>query len=365
MSTEVYFRTPDGILLTVINNYVRLEYARGEGQVGYLYLDVDPAHFDEKLLQLNARLEPWRTVGANPPYLDGETVYFLQDWGWVMGSDGSETLRLECLDANMLLDHKIIAYAAGSSDAEQTDEIDDMAKDIVRHNLGADCTDTLRNLGIGVLTVQADATAGTSITKGFARRKVLTVLQELAAESLQKALYMTFDIVYTGATTLEFRVYTGQRGINHGRTSASPVVISRERLNFEEPALWERHSQEHNYIYAGGQGVEAARVVKTASTAAALGINRREYWIDARMSDLDAAVQSEADGALYEHRNRKTLTGRIVDTAGCQDGVNFRWGDLVYAEYRGMGYDAHLDVMHVTCTMGTETRDNQIRGEAI
>jgi hypothetical protein len=263
-----------------------------------------------------------------------------------------------------LLDNKIVAYAAGSAKAEITNEIDDMMKTIVRDNLGADCTDALRNLGTSVLTVQADATLAPSTTKGMSRRNVLSTLQELAQGSYQGGTYLAFDVVYTSASTLEFRTYTGQRGINHGRTSASPVIISRERRNLEEPALWERHSAERNYIYAGGQGIETERVVKTSSTAAALGINRREIWIDARNTDVEAAVQEEADYAVYENRYKRTLTGKIIDTSGCMDGVHYRYGDIVYAEYRGMGYDAHMDAMHVTITGGAEVRENYIKGVA-
>jgi hypothetical protein len=363
MSTQIYYRDPAGNLQTIIQNFVSLEYARAENKIGYLNLALDPAQFDTRLLRENARLEPWRSVGGNSAYLDGESVFFLRNWGYEINSDGSEIIRLECFDGNYLLDAPIVAYAAGSAQAERTNEIDDMMKSIIRDNLGADATDTARNLGVSVLTVQADTSLAPSTTKSFSRRNVLSVLQELATESLQQGVYLSFDVVYTGSTTLEFRTFTGQRGTNHGKASASPVVISRERKNFEEPKLWERHADERNYIYAGGQGEKAARVIKTASTVDALGINRREFWVDARQADVDAAVQADANAALGLYRAKKTLTGKIIDTDGCRDGLHYQYGDKVYAEYRGQGYDAHLDMMHVTIQAGQETRYNQIRAE--
>jgi hypothetical protein len=94
MSTQIYYRDPAGNLQTIIQNFVSLEYARAENKIGYLNLALDPAQFDTRLLRENARLEPWRSVGGNSAYLDGESVFFLRNWGYDINSDGSEIILM-------------------------------------------------------------------------------------------------------------------------------------------------------------------------------------------------------------------------------------------------------------------------------
>jgi hypothetical protein len=374
MTTQFYLRDPQGNLLTIFQNLVRAEYARGENKTGYMYLDFDPSSIDATLFRLDARIEPWRTIGGLAPYLDGETVFFVRKWGWSMDASGREIFRIYAEDANYLLDSRIVAYDSTSAyaNSDSTDQGDDLMKGLVRQSLGVDATDTARRINTW-LTVAADLSLAPGITKAFARNLISTVLNEIAAESFQQGTYLVYDIVYTGPTTLEFRTYTTQRGNNHGRTSGQTVVISRERKNFEEPSFVEDHENEITYVYAGGQDTGANREVLTATNTVAVGqspFNRRELWVDARAVDnpdktkMTAAIQSEANAALQENRARKTLTGRIIDTEGCQDGVHYRYGDIVYAEYRGQGYDAHINMLHVTIEGGRETRENQIRAEA-
>lgn len=368
MTTQIYLRDSPGTLQTIISNFSRLEYARAENKVGWLELTLDPANFDTRLLRLDARLEPWRQVGANPPYLDGETVFFLRRWRRTVDSRGKESIHLYCQDANYLLSGRNVAYASGSAQASKaTTAADDVMKAIVRENLGALATDTYRSAAATMFTVQADLTLAPTTSKDFSRRQVIDVLQEIASDSLQQGTNLSFDVVYAGPTTLEFRTYTGQRGINHGKTSGNQVLISRDRKNMEEPELTEDHVDEFNYIYAGGQGNGADRTICTAGNTAAIyasWFGRREKFIDARNTATTAAVQAEANAALQSNRAKRTLTGKIIDTNGCMDGVHYRWGDIVCAEAWGQGFDAHLDVMHVTIEGGKETRENQIRGEA-
>jgi hypothetical protein len=370
MPTQLYLRDPFGSLQTIISNFSRLEYGRAENKVGFLTLDLDP-NANPALLSLfrvDAILEPWRQVGANAPYLDGESVFFLRKKGRAIDGQGREVIRLTAYDANYLLDGHNAAYSAGAAQVTKASvALDNMMKAAVRENLGALATDTTRDLSAR-LTVQADLTLAPTSNKDFSRRQILTTLQEMANDSLQKGTYLAFDVVYVSPGVLEFRTYTGQRGVNHGRTSGNQVLISRERKNFELPELIEDHTEEYNYIYAGGQGVGSDRVICTATNAAAVGLspwNRREKFIDARNTATTASVQAEADAGLQANRARKTLTGEIIDTAGCLDGVHYRWGDVVYAEAWGDGFDAHLNALHVTIENGRETRVNQIRGEAV
>ncbi len=366
MSTQLIVRDPLGNIQSVLSNFSRLEYMRSLNKTGWLQIDFDPARVDTKLFRLDTRIEPWRTVGATAPYLDGETVYFVRKLGYRIDRSGREVFTVRCLDANMIVDGAIVAYASDTAQASKTDNCDDMMKAIVRENLGASSTDTTRSLA-AYMTVQADLSLCASITKEFSRRNVGEILRDLANDSfVENGVTLAYDVVYTSPTMLEFRTYANRRGVDHSRTSAQPVIISRERRNLEEPELIEDHETEYTYVYAGGQGIGSARVVKTASAApsilSASPFSRRELWVDARNTSTDAAVQSEANVALQYGRYKMSLTGTIVDVEGCLDGVQYRWGDVVYSEYRGIGFDnAHLSAMHATIENGRETRENFLR----
>jgi hypothetical protein len=367
MSIQLHIRDAFGTMLTSMADYVRLEYIRSEGKVGWLQLDLDPSAVDERIWRLDNRIEPWRQVGANTPYLDGETVFFVRQWGWKIDQAGREVYRIKAYDPNFILSGRIDAYPSGNDAARIiATKADNAIKDVISDNLGATSTDTARNMA-SFMTIAGDLGLGPNIDKEFSHRVILDVLQEICENSKQAGTYLTWDIVYTSPTMLEFRTYTGQRGLDHGSTSGQPVIVSRNARNLEEPEAYEDHSNEYTYIYAGGQGVGVSRVEKTAASNNQYlsPFNRRELWIDARQSSLDDSVTAEAKAGLSANAYKQVFAGRIIDTDGCQYGVHYRFGDIVWAEYRGKGYSAHISTIHVTMEEGRETFENLLSVEVL
>jgi hypothetical protein len=369
--TYILVRDQFGNILTTVRNWHRLEYFRKENTVGYLYLDLDPSQVDPLVfsnLQVDYRLEPWRQVGGNVPYLDGETIFFLRKWGYSIDSQGRERFRLECRDPLYILEGHNCAYSDDDGMATISSlPAEDAIKTIVDEQMGAAAIDTTRDLTT-YMTIEAVGLtpAGPTVTEyQYSRRQILSVLQDLADYSLENGTYLIFDIVYVTATLLQFRTYQSQRGVNHGSDSGDIVAISRERKNLEEPELMEDHTDEWTYIYAGGHGDGESQIVKTATNTTELGLspfNRREKWISSNAS-TDNAVQADADLGLMTYRPKNVLSGKIIDVPGCLDGIHYRWGDRVYAEYRGKGFNAHLNTMHVTIEEGKETRENHFVSE--
>jgi hypothetical protein len=362
---ELRVSDPFGVARAPIANYSKLEYKRAEGQVGILILDLDPNTPILGGLKLDYRLEPWRTAGNGAPYLDGDSPFYLRSIGRKTNADGSQVMTLVAYDANYLLKGANVAYFKGDAEATKTaTAADDVMKAIVRENRGSLADDTARSFAT-YMTVQADLTAAPVTTKEISRRPVLDILNELAAESLKGGTYLTFDTVRVDATTLEFRTYTGQRGVNHGSTGSQRVTL-REGQNLQEVEIVEDHTEEITVVYAGGTGTGDKVTVKTATNTAALGLspfNRREKWITVNSSDGDT-IQSAANAELSACRARKTFAGKLKDIDGCQEGVHFQFGDLLYVEDNdGQGYDAHYNSLHVTIEGGLETRDSQIRAE--
>ena len=103
MTHIIRWLDPNGAPLTVLKDFTRLEYLRAEGKVGWLKLDLDPLAIDTSLLRVNMRLEPWRSTFSTTPYLDGDSQFFLQSWGWKTDAQGVERLHLEAYDGNFIV----------------------------------------------------------------------------------------------------------------------------------------------------------------------------------------------------------------------------------------------------------------------
>lgn len=361
---QVYYRLPTGELMEVFRDFHKLEYGRKHNDVGFLRLDLRP-DYDTSIFRDDARLEVWRQVGASAPYLDGESIFFLRSWGFATDENGREVIHLEAVDAVALLRDRIVAYPAGSSYASKTGDADNIMRAIVRENLGTLASDTARV--VSGLTVQADGGALPSVTKAFAWRNVLAVLQELAEDAYQQGTYASFDVVYTGPASLEFRAYANARSQEHGKNSGNTIIFSREAGNLSSPILSYDGIDERNYVYVGGQGEESARQIVTRSSRRILAspYSRKELFVSATNSTTEDALYAEGRAAVFANRRRVSLSGYLRDTDSCQYGVHYRYGDRVVAQYRGAAMDAHVDAFAITVTeSGAETLQIAVHGEA-
>ena len=209
---------------------------------------------------------------------------------------------------------------------------------------------------------------GAAITKAFAYRNVLTVLQEICEVAQEKNnVWLGFDVVRTAPGAFEFRTYTGQRGQNHGRASGDPRLVGKQYGNLSEATFGTYHADERNCVLVAGQGEEAARVLVTRTNAARMGAskwNRREYFKDSRDEETTAGLEADGDAALDEFRPRQVLTGTIHDTPGMQYNIHYQFGDVLSAEAFGYRVDCHVGSVRVKVDQdGGEQLDIKLRGE--
>jgi len=346
-----------------INAFSAIEYVKTLNAIGSLVVDIPRGLYQFDQFAVGDILEVWREKNGVLE-LQNETAYFLQDWEFRTGQKGDEFIRLMASDANWLLDTAIVYASAGSADASMSDYPDDMMKAIVNTQLGLSSPYSARRK----LSVAPDLSAGgASITKAFAYRNVLNVLIEIAALAGEGGVFLAFDVVRTQPATFEFRTYTGQRGINHGRTSGDPRLVGKQYGNLSEATFGVYHANERNYIYVGGQGEEAARTIVQRSNTARIGAskwNRRELFVDSRQNELTASLNAEGDAALDEFKPRKVLTGRLRDTPGMQYGVHYGFGDILSAEAFGFHVDCHVASVRVRVDQDNgEQIDIRLRGE--
>ena len=362
MRYQVDWYTDAGVKKGVIQAFTSLEYVRTENTIGSMILTIPRQLMRYEDFAVGQLFEIWREKHGSLE-LQNDTAYFLQDWQFYTDREGREYIQLFATDANWLLDTAIVWAYAGSAQAEKTGKPDDMMKAIVREQLGESAVAERRKL-----TVQNNVGAGgASITKAFAYRNVLTVLQELSDIANENGVYLAFDVVRTGPATFQFRTYAGQRGTNHSRTSGDPRLVGKQYGNLSEAAFGTFHSDERNWVLVAGQGEEDARMTVQRYNSSRIGSskwNRREYFKDSRDNDNTAALQADGDEVLNDHKPKQVLTGRLLDTIGMQFGVHYQFGDIVTAQAFGYNVDCHISSVRVRVDQDNgEQIDVRLRGE--
>jgi hypothetical protein len=153
------------------------------------------------------------------------------------------------------------------------------------------------------------------------------------------------------------------RGIDRSSDSDNRKIISVEAGNLANPSLTRDHTTESNYIYCGGQGIEAERTVGTASDTAAIGKsywNRCEDWTTNNLTDVLATLEDSASEEVYRQRAKTIMTGEIIDSDGTRFGVDYGYGDIVSVSYLGVTVDCHVDAM-VGCVRSNKKKEQQER----
>lgn len=299
-----------------------------------------------------------RNTGSGYYALEDQ-AFFLVDWEFGKDDNNGEMVTLYGVSGNDLLDRRIVAYPAGDAYAGGTDQADDLIKSIVLRNLGANCTDTSRVLNN--LSVAAYLQLGPSVTASFTRKNVLTTVQGICKQSEEAGTPLYFDTIMNVPGGFEFRTWTGQRGVDHGAGSGDPRIVTPSRARVRET-----HSEEKNFVYCGGGGIEANRIVKTSTVSAWVNAspwNRRERWVDARNGGTtDAYIQGQADAALYENRPRITMEGVLTGAEGLTYGVDYRFGDIIACTAFGLTFDCHVNTINLRYAGGQEQLQIAVKG---
>jgi hypothetical protein len=364
MRYEAVWYDHEGIRKGVIQAFNSLEYVKTQNAIGSLVMNIPRGLMQYDQFAVGDIFEIWREKGGVLE-LQNEAAYFLQDWEFWTDSEGAEYIQLKANDANWLLDTAIVWAQAGTANAEMTDHPDDMMKTIVENELGATSAVASRTK----LTCAPDLSAGgADITKAFAYRNVLSVLQEICEVAQeQNDVWLGFDVIRTAQGVFEFRTYTNQRGQNHGRYSGDPRLVGRQYGNLSQATFGTYHADERNCVLVAGQGEETARVLverNNPSRMAASKWNRREYFKDSRDEDTTAALEADGDAALDEFKPKQVLTGTLHDTPGMQYGIHYWFGDVLSVEAFGYHVDCHVGSVRVRVDQdGGEQLDIRLRGE--
>lgn len=362
---EIVLQTPLGVTLAAFGGpgtdtagVLHLAYARAVNQIGAMTLVLPPS-VPLSFLQRDGRILVYRSVPGGTPRLDMDAVWLIAAIKRALNERGEQVTVVRAVDAVDLLRRRIVAYAAGSAQAYRTAVVDNFLKAVVRENLGTSATDAARRLDSALFTVSADIGQGPSISKGYSRRNVLTVCQELADASTQAGTYLAFDVVWNGAV-LECRTYTQWRGVDHRFPGGvNPVILSPDTGSLTAVDYEIDYSAEVTYAYVGGQGEGTDRAIGTAEDTARSSLSpfaRSEVFGDARDTATAAFLADEADALVRAGRPRVLFAGAVnADAPGASYGREYGFGDVVTAQAFGVNVDCRLDAVRVSVTADRET----------
>lgn len=363
MRYEAVWYTHEGVRKGVIQAFESLEYIKTQNAIGALVINMPRELMAYDQFAVGDIFEIWREKGGVLE-LQNETAYFLQNWEFYADNKGAEFIQLTAFDANWLLDTAVVIAYSTSAQADKTAIPDNMMKAIVREQLGS-----LAAADRQKLAVAPDlSAAGASVTKAFAYRNVLSILQELCEVAQEtNNVWLGFDVVRTAPGVFEFRTYTGQRGQDHGRASGDPRLVGKQYGNLSQATFGTYHADERNFVVVGGQGEDLDRQLVyrwNYNRWHASKWNRREYFKDSRNNETTAALEADGDAALEEFRPRQVLTGTLHDTPGMQYNIHYQFGDILTAEAFGFHVDCRVDSVRVKVDQTNgEQIDVKLRGE--
>ncbi|MDO8683473.1 MAG: hypothetical protein Q7N50_08330 [Armatimonadota bacterium] len=349
---EIRLSSDSGTLLATIDRFTGLQYALLANDVSACVVKLT-GDIDKTMFAVDRRLEIWRQAEGGPLLQEG--VWFIRKIKDSTDNNGVRLIEVTGYSPNYLLSSRIVAYNAGSAQAEiVTTALDNMMKTVVLQNLSTGATDTARTISTTYLGIQQSVAAAPVASKAFARRNVLTVLQDLADASRGAGTELYFDMVPIDTVKFEFRTYVNLPGIDHTFPNGNPpVFVGLEFGNLSEPSVELDYSGEYTFVYGAGQGEEDDRVLGNAEDTARSGRSifaRREGFADAREQTTSTGVSSKAYELLAERRPRLRFSGRILSVPGSLYGVHWRHGDRVSAVYYGQQYDALVRSVEVSVT---------------
>jgi hypothetical protein len=348
---QIWISSASGELRTIVQDVSWFSVSRIANHPGAFGIGL-PGDFDRAYLAIDNIFEFWRNGELFRPYFVRQVIYREEEAVDVVNVYGSDPLDL--------LRRRIIAYYAGSAQAQKTASADDMIKAIIRENLGASAG-TGRDLS-SYITVDGDYSLAPSITKSFSWSNLLDICQSICEASRENGTELYFDLEpYYSNNNVRYWFKTAVNQPGSDRTEY--VMLGKDFGNIEDNLLEMDYSDEINYVYAGGQGEGADREIVEVSDTERIEIsvfNRREGFADARNESTTDGIRAAGEAMLEEYRPGIRYAGRI--TGGYGDRWDF--GDKVSIGYAGYRFDAVIKTIMINVdATGQETVEARVEGE--
>lgn len=343
---DIWLARDDGSRFYPLPNAGPFKYTSAVNNYGSFSLEL-PASFDRTLLSFDNRVLFWRKPITGPKYLDFEGIIRYRE---TTTDEAGNTIRVvQGPSLEYLLESRVIAYASGSAQADQSGvAADTLLATIVAQNLGSSATDSRRQLSSSIFTVQTAAGSGPTISKGMSYAKLMDTLREITSAARVAGTEVYFAMVPTGEKTFEFRTKVGQPG--YDRTSGGPF-FGMEYRNMIKPRLIENVMDEINFGYGLGQGQGINRNIQNAEdTTRSLRsvFGRREGKVNANSETTNAGVTAAAQALINNARPLNAFTAQLLSLPGCLYGVDWGFGDRLRISYDGRQFNALLRAVGIS-----------------
>lgn len=363
----VYLCDQFGRVVADASDFTNLTYTRVVNDVGGLVLTLKGDYPLNNIVSPDGRIQVWRRLSSGREYLDTDTTWLIKGYRLILDENGTRSIEVRALAPLCVLSEpgRFVDAYAGSAEAQKTGAADDMCKAIVREQASSSAA-AARQYG-GLISVAANTAQAPGITKGFAWRDVLKVLQELADASAQAGTYLAFDIVAPTTETLEFQTFVGQRGIDHRFPGGvNPVLIGPDFGTMGACSLDYDWEEEATYAKAGGQGEGSGRLTGEDlddARAAVSPFGRREVFVSATNYATSTGLAAEAEAQVRAQRPRVILNGELLDSPQARYGQDWAWGDYLTIQVFGVSIDARVQAVTVEASPGRERIRAAVRGE--
>jgi hypothetical protein len=196
-------------------------------------------------------------------------------------------------------------------------------------------------------------------------------MREICDKSRQAGTELYFDFVPSfgsdGLLDIVFTTYTSQIGQDRTQDGGNPVYFGKKFGNLANASYIEDHSDEVNYVYSGGQGLQDERDVQETSDTDRSGLsiwNRREGFAYATDMTTTAGVLSRGNAYMEQYRPIRAFSASLLDSEQARYGIDWQYGDRITAQYGGQEYDAMVNAVIIAVDeSGQETLDTRAEVE--
>lgn len=338
---QVFLYTPQGQPWRApLDAFTRLEYVNRLNGPGYISLafgaDELPAGTDLEHLAVDARAVVWRKPEGLLNAIDFTGLLRKPEL-----SLRGQALAIEATGYGYgeLLGRRIVAYDAGSSEADKSGAADTVIGELWDENLGAGAGAGRDITGLG-FDIGPILGTGTNVDVAFSRKNVLDAMMKVALQSratMSTAVYFGFVPLEEGLSA-RFDVRVGK----WGQDLREKLIFGVDYGNMTNPVYTVDRRDELTVVYCAGQGREDERMEGTPQESDRQydsPLNRREGLFDGRNYKVVANLENAAREKLEEAGIIRTLAFDVTEIDTCRYGLHWKLGDLAQAVFTNIKRD--------------------------
>ncbi len=266
---QVIIRNQAGAQVAILTTWRSLEYTVRLNDIGTYTLEIDGELSAVDNFIVDGQIEIRRRDQDAAPEIDWYTDFrgFQRTPVLKTDADGRSRFISIGVDPKHLLARVAILFKDTSTEAAKTGPGETVMKSYVNENAGPGATAPPRlfNSVFPGLTIQASGGAGSTWEGNKPYRPLFRTVREIA-----DATAVDFDLVFTGAVTLEFQAKAEPLGLDRTTTGIdpatglnaagnAPLVFSLDFGNMGEPTLTTHRIDEVTAAIILGQGAEDER----------------------------------------------------------------------------------------------------------